>query len=367
MEIIVNDILKALEALAPTPYQESYDNIGLLVGSSQMKATGVLISLDCLESVVDEAIGLQYNVIVCHHPIIFKGLKKLNGNNYIEKVVIKAIKNDIAIIACHTNLDNMQNGVNAKMAEKLGLMQCKILSPSTNSLRKLVTYVPEKFAEEVRNGLFGEGAGQIGLYSNCSFSSTGIGTFKPQLGSNPKVGIAGGNQEFISEVKIEVIYNKHLEINILNKLFSYNYYEEKAYEILEMNNENQGIGAGMIGELAEPLEEKVFLKLIKEVFNTGCIKYTYTHKKQFQKIALCGGSGSFLLGNAIRAGADAYISSDFKYHEFFDAEDKLMIADIGHYESEQYTGEIFYAYLREKFTNFAIQLTTGNTNPVKYF
>jgi dinuclear metal center YbgI/SA1388 family protein len=365
--ILVDDILQALEAQAPFAYQEKYDNAGLLIGDKLMVATGILIALDCTESIIDEAISLQYNVIVCHHPIIFTGLKKLTGNNYVEKIVIKAIKNNIAIIASHTNLDNMADGVNAKMAEKLGLKNCKILAPSADTIRKLVMYVPASVAEEVQQGMFETGAGHIGQYANCSFSSVGIGSFKALVGSHPVIGSAGGAQESVNEVKLEMIYHKHLETSILNKINSYNYYEEKAYEIFEIKNLNQSIGAGLIGDLPEALDQQSFLKTVKTTFAADCVRFTSSTKTKFQKIALCGGAGSFLLRHAIQSGADAFISADFKYHEFFDAEGKLMIADIGHYESEQYTSEIFYAYLQEKFTNFAIQITGCNTNPVKYF
>lgn len=366
MKVIVNDVVAALEQLAPVSYQESYDNVGLLVGNKNQEVSGILISLDCTEEVVQAAINQKNNVIVCHHPIIFKGLKRITGANYVERVVVMAIKNDISIIACHTNLDNMQAGVNAKIAEKLELQNCKILVPGKNTIRKFCTYVPKHYAEKVREGLFEVGAGQIGLYSNCSFNTEGVGTFQPLIGSNPMVGNAGGSEENIDEVKVEVIYHKHLESNIIKKLNSFTYYEEKAYEIYEITNINQSIGAGMIGTFNIPMPPSEFLKKVKKVFQTGCIRYT-SLERDIQKVALCGGSGSFLLADAISQKADAFISADFKYHEFFDADDQIMITDIGHYESEQYTSEIFYDYLREKFTNFAIQINSGNTNPINYF
>jgi dinuclear metal center YbgI/SA1388 family protein len=365
--ITVSQIANALQALAPTAYQESYDNVGVLVGQHAMHCSGVLIALDCTEAIIAEAIQHNCNVIVCHHPILFKGLKKINGNNYVERVVIAAIKNDIAILACHTNLDNMLHGVNAKMCEKLGLINTKILLPSTGTLRKLYTYVPDHAASDVRQGLFEAGAGHIGNYSQCSFNTNGFGTFAPNALANPTIGKPNGQLVSIEETKLEVIYPKHLESNILQKLNSYTYYEEKAYEIVEVLNNNQTIGAGMIGDFAEPLSINTFLDFVKKTFQSNCIRYTNCQQQTISKVALCGGSGSFLLPQAMQHGADAYITADFKYHEFFDADNQIMITDIGHYESEQFTSEIFYEYLREKFPNFAIQITSGNTNPIQYF
>jgi dinuclear metal center YbgI/SA1388 family protein len=367
MQIYVKDIAQAIDQLAPSVYQESYDNVGLLVGNPHEVATGIMVSLDCLDQILDEAIANNCNVIVCHHPIIFKGLKKLTGANYIERVVIKAIQHKIAIIACHTNLDNMLHGVNEKIAAKLGLIDCRILAPTTNLIRKFQTYVPQASAEMVRQGLFEAGAGKIGLYDQCSFTLEGSGTFRPLTGSNPMVGKAGGTRETTDEVKIEMIYEKHLEQQILQKFASFTYYEEKAYEIFETQNLHHGIGSGRIGQLKKPLSINDFLQFVKTTFGANGIRYTSTNKTEISTVAVCGGSGSFLLPIAKRAKADAYISADFKYHEFFDAENEIMITDIGHFESEQFTSEIFIDYLREKFPNFAIHLAQNNTNPIHYF
>lgn len=363
----VQDIIKTIEAYAPPAYQEGYDNSGLQVGSPQDEVKAVLISLDVTEAVLDEAMQRGANMIVAHHPLLFSGLKQISGRNYIERIVIKAIKNDISIYACHTNLDNVYNGVNAKIAEKLGLKNISILSAMNDSLYKLYTYVPMEAAAAVRNAMFAAGAGEIGRYSECSFNTPGTGTFRPGEGTNPVIGQSGGPREEVNEVKIEVLVDKARRSQVLKSLFAAHPYEEVAYEMVAISNPNQELGAGMVGELAEPVEETAFLQHIKDKMQTGCIRYTALLGKEVKKVAICGGSGSFLLKDAIRAGADIFITADFKYHQFFDAEGRIVIADIGHYESEQYTSEIFLDIINRKFPNFATLLSNLSTNPVNYY
>ena len=366
--MLVKDIMSAIEAIAPTVYQESYDNTGLQVGNPDAEVTGVLISLDVTEAVLEEAIQLGCNMIVAHHPLIFSGIKKLAGRNYVERIVRQAIKNDINIYAAHTNLDNMlRGGVNAKIAEKLGLTNTTILEARPNTLSKLYTYTPLDVADKVRDALFAAGAGHVGNYSESSFNGWGTGTFRPGPGTDPTIGTAGGDREQVSEVKIEVLVEKHNEGRVLKALFASHVYEEVAYELIPIGNANQQIGAGMIGLLPEPMTEIDFLTFVKQQMKTDCIRHTTLRGNMIQKVAFCGGSGSFLLPHALRAGADIFITGDYKYHQFFDAEGKIVIADIGHYESEQFTSEIFKAILNEKFPTFAILLSKINTNPVKYF
>jgi dinuclear metal center YbgI/SA1388 family protein len=306
-------------------------------------------------------------MIVAHHPLIFSGIKQLSGRNYVERVIIKAIKHNINIYAAHTNLDNMRQGVNAKIAEKLGLQETRILSPVRDSLRKLYTYVPPEAAEKVKEALFAAGAGQVGLYSDCSFTMQGTGTFKPGSGASPFIGQAGGAVEEVKELKIEVLVPRDKESQVLKALFMAHPYEEVAYEMVSLLNVNQEIGAGMLGILPQAMNEMDFLAMLKGKMQTDCIRHTGLLGRKVQKVALCGGSGSFLLKDAIAAGADFFVTGDFKYHQFFDAEERIVIADIGHYESEQFTKEIFEAVLKEKFPNFATLLSNLSTNPVKYF
>jgi dinuclear metal center YbgI/SA1388 family protein len=355
-----------LESLAPLAYQEDYDNSGLIVGNPEQEVNQALISLDCTEAVVDEAIAKGCQVIISHHPIVFRGLKKFNGKTYVERVVEKAIRNHIAIYAIHTNLDNVVNGVNERICETLGLTNCRILNPKNGLLKKLVTYVPTEKAEQVRNALFHAGAGNIGDYSECSFNAEGIGTFKGGEDTNPYVG-EPGTRHYENEVRIETVYPANLESKLLMALFLAHPYEEVAYDLYNLTNQHQQVGSGMIGELDEAMDEGEFLFEIKEKMQAQVIRHTAFTGKSVKRVAVCGGAGGFLLKHAIAAGADVFVTADYKYHEFFDAEGKIVIADIGHFESEQFTQQLLYEIIRKKFTNFAVRLTEINTNPVKYF
>lgn len=364
--MLISDIINYLEEIAPSSLQESYDNSGLLVGEKETALTGILISLDCIEASIHEAIAENCNLVVAHHPIIFSGLKRFNNANYVQRTVQLAIKNDVAIYAIHTNLDNIYNhGVNGKIAERLGLVNTRVLVPRTEELLKLVTYCPVNSAEAIKAALFKSGAGNIGRYSECSFSTMGKGTFKAGIGANPFVGEIG-IRHTENEEKIEVLLYKHQLNKVLEALKVAHPYEEVAYEIYALLNSDENIGSGMIGELQNELSIYDFLKHLKSSMNLEVIKYTKC-SKSIKKIAICGGSGAFLLPQAKSSGADVYVTSDFKYHEFFDAEDSLMICDIGHYESEKFTIDLLYDILREKFTTFAVLKTAVNTNPVKYF
>lgn len=362
----VKEITNLLEKLAPPVLQESYDNAGLIVGDPNMEVSGVLVSLDAIEAIIDEAIVRNCNMVVSHHPIVFKGLKRLNGSNYVERVVMKAIKNDIALYAIHTNLDNvLQNGVNAKIAEKLGLKDCRILAPKSNQLLKLVCFAPSDHSDQVLNAMFVAGAGHIGNYSECSFSSTGEGSFKAHEGSNPFVGDIGQRHRE-RENRLEVVLPRHAKSSVIKALVSAHPYEEVAYDVYALENSAPSIGSGLIGQLPEPMLKKDFLAMLKDRMKADIVRFTETDKTHIQSVALCGGSGSFLINNAKASGADSYITGDVKYHEFFDGEQSLMICDIGHYESEQFTIELLHDYLTENLPNFAVIFTQTNTNPIQY-
>jgi dinuclear metal center YbgI/SA1388 family protein len=362
----ISGIVSFLEAIANPSLQEQYDNSGLITGDIVWECTGIICALDATEEVINEAINKKCNLIVVHHPIIFNGLKKINGKNYVEKTVISAIKNDIAIYAIHTNLDNVLEGVNGKMAAMLGLKNITILSPKEGTLKKLYTFVPVDNAIQVRNAIFESGGGHIGNYSECSFNTTGTGTFKAGQGTNPFVGNIG-KQHSESELRIEVIFPAFLENKIIAAMKASHPYEEVAYDVVGLSNHHQHIGSGIIGEFPEPAEEKAFLSKVKEVFKTPLIRHTSFLNKQVNKVALCGGAGSFLISKALAAGADAFITADMKYHDFFDANGRLLIADIGHYESEQFTINLLQEILEQKFPTFAVLKTEVKTNPVFYF
>ncbi|HEX8427061.1 Nif3-like dinuclear metal center hexameric protein [Hymenobacter sp.] len=361
----VQDLARVLEAAAPLAYQESYDNAGLQCGDPQMEVRGVLIALDCTPAVVDEALRRGCNVVVAHHPLIFRPLKRLTGVNEVEQTLLKAIKNDVALYAAHTNLDNVRHGVNRKLAEKLGLVNLRILDPKPGLLAKLVTYVPATHTETVLAALYAAGAGQVGDYSACSFRMEGTGTFTPGAGTNPFQGEVG-LPETTTEERVEVLLPLHLQSVALRALRQAHPYEEVAYEIIKLENSNQEVGSGMVGELPVALSPQEFRANLKQALLVPVVKYT-AFEKPIKRVALCGGAGSFLIGRARAAGADAYVTGDLKYHEYFQAEKQLMLCDVGHFESEQFTGEIFQDLLAEKFGGtFALFIAETHTNPVHY-
>ena len=361
----IKDVTNYIEELAPLAYAEDFDNVGLLVGNYQTEVKGVLVTLDTLEETVDEAIAKNCNLIISFHPIIFSGLKKLNGNSYVEKAVLKAIKNDIAIYATHTALDNSNKGVSAKICEVLGLQNTKVLIPKKGIVKKLTTYIPKDYLEKVRQALFEAKAGNIGNYDHCSFTNIGEVTFKGNENSNPVLGKKGELQKE-EEIQLTITFEQKNEAAILEALFENHPYEEVAYEITTTENVHQNIGMGMIGELEKPLEEKDFLVYLKKTMQTDCVRYSNLLHKKIHRVAVLGGSGSFAISNAIKEKADAYVSADFKYHDFFKAENKILLADIGHYESEQFTKRLLVDYLTKKFSNFAIVLSEKSTNPIYY-
>jgi dinuclear metal center YbgI/SA1388 family protein len=361
----ISHILSYLHQVAPFNYQESYDNSGLLVGDASREVTGVIVALDCTEAVIDEAIAAGANVVLTHHPIVFKGLKRLTGANYVERTVIKAIQHDIALIAIHTNLDNVYFGVNHIIASKLNLTNKRILAPKAATLFKLSVFVPHDSEVAVRTAMAEAGAGQIGDYDNCSFTAEGTGRFRPNENADPFIGTAG-QLEAVSESRIEVVVNQHALKAVEQAMKKAHPYEEVAYDVVAMLNTNQYIGSGMVGDLAEPVKTMDFLQTVKETFQCGVVRHTNTVAKTVQRVAVCGGSGGFLLPDAIGAKADVFITADYKYHEFFDADGKIVIADIGHFESEQYTSEWLVLLLMKKFTNFAVRLANVNTNPINY-
>ena len=362
----IKDIINVLENTASPSLQESYDNAGLITGNEQQECTGVICTLDATEAVVDEAIERGCNMVVAHHPVIFKGLKRITGKNYVERTIIKAIKNDIAVYAIHTNLDNMITGVNGRMADRLGLINRAVLLPRPGTLKKLYSFVPVEHAEALRAALFNAGGGHIGNYSQCSFNMEGLGTFKGEEGTHPFAGIAG-RLHHEKEIKVEVIFPAWLEQKIIQALIAAHPYEEPAYDVIRLENTHRHIGSGLAGLLPQPMEERAFLAFLKESFQLRGIRHTALKGRPIQQVALCGGAGSFLIFNALHTNADIFVSADIKYHEFFDADNRMVIADIGHFESEQYTVDLLHDILLEKFPTFAVLKTAVNTNPVFYY
>lgn len=361
----LKELIPILEEMAPTAYAEDFDNVGLLVGDANATITGVLVCHDALESVVSEAVEKNCNVIVCFHPILFSGLKKITGKNYVERAVIKAIKNDIAIYAVHTGLDNHKLGVNKILCDSLGLINTKILIPKQDFIYKLTTFVPKDHLINVQKALFNVGAGAIGNYYDCSFTSVGIGSFTGNNDSNPVIGTQNVFTE-VEEIKLEVTFEKHLQNKILKALFESHPYEEVAHEITKLENQHQNIGLGMIGELENEISEIDFLNFVKEKVETGGIRHSNFLNKKVKKVAVLGGSGSFAIAAAKAQNADFLITADLKYHDFYQAENTILLADIGHFESERYVKNYIFNYLSKKIRTFAIILSSIKTNPVNY-
>ncbi len=360
----LNKIIECLEKWAPLSLQEEYDNTGLIIGNNQNEIKGVLVTLDCTEDVINEAIKKKCNLIISHHPLIFRPIKKITGSNYVERSILKAIENSIAIYSIHTNLDNIISGVNSKIAEKIELKNVKILNKKSNILSKIEFYVPKDYKENILKKLFKIGAGKIGNYDSCSFQVEGLGTFRPNNNASPFI---GKNDKFqkSNEVKVELVFHNHLEKELIRCLKESHPYDEVAFYITKINNKSEMVGSGIIGNLK--IDSNNLLKKLKNIFKTKIIKHTTLNKNKVSKIAICGGSGSILIDNAIKNGADVYITSDLKYHDFFEGDNKMLIVDIGHYESEQFTKELIFEYLNKKLVNIAIHLSKVNSNPIRYY
>jgi dinuclear metal center YbgI/SA1388 family protein len=361
----VHDVVSLFDDFAPVVYQESYDNSGLQIGSPQMEVKGILLTIDITEDVVDEAVSTGCNLIVSHHPLLFNGLKRITDASYTERTVTKAIRNNIAVISSHTSIDASFEGVNEIICRKLGMTNLQILSPAMGKLRKLVTFVPNNHVQKVREALFLAGAGNIGNYDSCSFNSDGVGSFRGGEGSSPFIG-EKGKLHLEPEIRIETVFPMHIQGNVIRALKKSHPYEEVAFDIYKLENEYGRTGMGMIGEIEKPMSETAFIQLLKKVFGSGIIRHTEFLGSPVNKVAVCGGSGSFLTEKAIKSGAQFFVTGDVKYHQFFDAQKKIVIADIGHYESEQFTTEIFYNLIIKKFPKFAVRFSEINTNPIKY-
>ncbi|MCU0353414.1 MAG: Nif3-like dinuclear metal center hexameric protein [Cytophagales bacterium] len=361
----IADITAHLERWAPLAYQESYDNAGLLVGEADRPAAGVLVTLDVTEAVIEEAVRRDCNLVVAHHPLIFKGLRQVNRRSYVGRAVVAAVRHNVAVYAAHTNLDNVAGGVNFRIAERLGLENVRILAPKRQTLKKLVVFVPQVHTQELLDALHQVGAGRIGNYEGCSFRTSGTGAFTPNDAADPHIGESGRPEE-VTEDRVEVMFPVPLTRRVLAAMREAHPYEEVAYYLTALENENQEVGAGAVGILPQPMAENAFLAFLKEKMPTKCVKHTALRQRPVQKVAVCGGAGIFLLPDAVRAGADVFVTSDVKYHEFFDADGKLVLADIGHYESEVFTKDLIFEHLSKRFTNIAVNLSETGTNPVFY-
>ena len=361
----IKEITTYLNNTIPLMLQEPYDNSGLLLGDDTKDLKGMLLTVDVTEEVVSEAVRKSCNLIIAHHPLIFKGLKQITGQNHVERTVEAALKNNIAVYAAHTNLDSVDFGVSKMLADKVGMQSQRVLEPRGNLLKKLATFCPVDYAEKVRKAIFEAGAGKIGEYDSCSFNLQGRGSFKPGEGTDPFVGEIN-ELHYESEERIETVYPVYLENKVLQALFDSHPYEEVAYDVYPLDNEFDKIGHGMVGELQESYTVEAFLQEVKKNLGIGCLKYAGPKDKKVNKVAVCGGAGSFLIEKAKSAGADVFITADLKYHEFFEAHDDFVLVDIGHHESEKYTKDLLNQLIIKKFPNFAPTLSEIDTNPINY-
>jgi len=364
--MILNELTSCLEEFADLSLQESYDNSGLLVGSPDMDIKKALVCLDVTIDVIKEAIKNQCNLIISHHPIIFHKIKNIRFDNPTGQIVFEAIKNNIAIYAAHTNMDTVNKGLNAILCEKLNILDYTVLRPMQNVLKKLVTFSPESHVENIKNALFASGAGFIGNYDCCSYSVNGVGSFRALDGANPYVG-KKNEVHFENEVRIEFVFPSFVEKKLIKALLAAHPYEEVAYDIYSLSNSYNHSGSGMIGKLEKPMKQTQLLDHIKKVLKVPFLKYSFTSNNKIQTVAVCGGSGSFLIGDAIKHNADAIVTADVKYHDFFDASQKLLVVDAGHFETEQFIKELFVEILIKKFPNFAVLISKVHTNPVNYY
>jgi dinuclear metal center YbgI/SA1388 family protein len=361
----LKDLCSYLDSAVPLSFQEGYDNSGLQIGLPESEISSAMITLDVTEEVMNEAVSENCDLIISHHPLIFNGIKSITGRTFTEKILYKAVKNDIAIYSSHTNLDIFSNGVSRKMAEKLNLKGIKVLSPLKNRLLKLVTYIPESSLEKVREALFEAGAGVTGNYDKCGFAAPGTGSFRANENSKPFIG-EKGKIHFEKEVRFETVLFSHLKEKVIKALLDIHPYEEVAYDIYNLENVNIDVGLGCIGEFNEAISEDNFLELVSSVFDAKGIRYSRQAGKPVRKVALCGGSGASLLKEAIASGADAFVTADVKYHNFFDADNRILLVDTGHFESEKFSTEILYDLIIKKFPKFAVRFSETNTNPINY-
>jgi dinuclear metal center YbgI/SA1388 family protein len=362
----LKDLCSYLDSAVPLSFQEGYDNSGLQIGLPEKTISSAMITLDVTEEVVDEAISHKCDVVVSHHPLIFTGIKRLSGKTFTERILYKAVKHDIAIYSAHTNLDMFSSGVSRKMAEKLGLGEIKVLSPLEKKLLKLVTYIPESHLEKVKDALFEAGAGVIGNYDQCGFSTSGTGSYRGNESTKPFIG-EKGKIHFEKETRFETVLFSHLKEKVIKVLLEVHPYEEVAYDLYALENMNVEIGLGCVGEFPDSMSEDGFLKLVSSVFDAKGIRYSKPTGKPVKKVALCGGSGALLLNLAIVSRADAFITADIKYHNFFEADNKILLVDTGHFESEKFSTEILYDLIIKKFPKFAVRFSETNTNPINYF
>ncbi|MDR3129421.1 MAG: Nif3-like dinuclear metal center hexameric protein [Tannerellaceae bacterium] len=363
--VSIREVLDVLEEFAPLALQESFDNTGIQVGEIGQEVKGVLLCVDVTEDVMDEALVKGCNLVIAHHPLLFKPVKSLRGTTYVERCVMKACKYDMVIYAAHTNLDNLRKGINGWLGKRIGLDNVHILSPKREGLVKVVTFVPSGHVQKVQDALFATGAGCVGNYDRCSFRHEGLGSFRAQEGAHPFLGKVG-KEHVEREERIETVVPVHLQEKILQAVYAAHPYEEPVTDLYPLNNAWEEVGSGIWGDLSAEEDEREFLLRVKELFKIRCIKHSTLRGKPVRRVAVCGGSGAFLIKEAIACGADVLLTGEARYNDYHDVQNRLLLAVTGHYESEACTKDIFRTLLSEKFPTFALHLSEADVNPVKY-
>lgn len=359
-------LLAGLEQWVPFVWQENYDNAGLILGDPNQQIRKALVCFDVTPEVVDEAVRNEADLILSHHPAIFKGIKRINPASRLGYMLKQSLCHDIAWCALHTNLDNTLSGVNSWLCEHLGLQEVRPLVPLQGIYGKLQVYVPEAYAEKLRQALAEAGCGAGTKYDTCSYTSRGEGRFRAGSQAHPFTGRIG-ELHCEAECKIECLYPLHKTRQVLDVLRTNHPYEEPAFDLLPLQNEAVEQGAGAIGILPETMQERELLDKLKELTGVHCIRHSGFQGRRIKKIALCGGSGGSFIANACGQKADVYITGDLKYHDFTDTEPGTWLVDIGHFESEKFAMELIFRFIRKNFPNFAVSISEQAKNPVSFY
>ena len=353
----IKEVIQFLEQKFPLHWQEDFDNCGVQCGDKERELTGIVVCFDMSEAVIDEALAQGSNMVISHHPIIYKhGLKKIEPTNRVGKIIYKALENKILLYSMHTNIDSGKAGGNVLFAKKLELQNLSVLVPKENQFCKLVVFVPAENSALLKEAMFKIGCGNIGNYSHCSYSCEGIGSFKPLTGVNPHIG-KHNRLERVDEERIEMIFPKNIKRQVIETLYGHHPYEEPAFDIITLENQNREVGLGRIGLLPTSMLAKDFILYIKEKLNLDFVKFSGNRDAEIKKVAVCGGGGASFISEALTAGVNAYITGDLKYHDFFIPENKMLLIDIGHFEGEHFIREIITSLLQENFNTFATHFT----------
>lgn len=362
----IKEVTQFLESRFPLYLQEDFDNCGVQCGNVNNEISGAMVCFEMTEKIIDEAISKNCNLVISHHPLILKrGITKIVPSDRVGAMICKALANNMVLYSMHTNIDSGEGGGNDVFAEKLGLSDVKVMAPVKGLYRKLVVNVPAEHSEKLKEALFKIGCGQQGNYQKCSYSTLGKGQFEPNGEAKPFIGTQN-NLEKVEEERIEMIYPAYLQHAVIQAIYENHPYEEPAFDLFSLENTERKVGLGRIGELPEEMDCKEFFSYLKEKLNLEHLRYCGDEGKKIRRVAVCGGGGAGFIDTAIALNADAYVSGDFKYHDFFKSHSGTVLVDIGHYEGECFIKNIIFNLLKEKFTTFAVLSSEFENLNVKY-